>query len=99
MTQPVPLRATEAVRETRPDGSVVETVRTVEFAAQAPPGPPAGGSRALDGGPRGYDPVRDSPAGRSGVLRLDHAGDEPRRALPPGSPAPARTWRPGWWPW
>lgn len=94
MTEPQPVRITEAVRITRA-AEVVETVRVIEYAS-APPAV----RQELESGvaaPRGYDPERDSPLARTG-MELD--GWAPaRRALPPGSPAPARGWRPRWWPW
>lgn len=95
MTNLVPVRATEAVRVTRPDGEVVETVRTVEFATLPPASPGGWERRELPGGTAAD--VCDC-ALCSSVLHLDSTGP-PRRALPPGSPAPARGWRPGWWPW
>ncbi len=86
MTELVPVRTIDAVRVTRPDGSVVESARVVEWAAQTSPGSPV--LPPGQPGVRGYDPGRDSPVA-GGALRL--VGSEPaRQALPPGPPAPAR---------
>lgn len=92
MTQPVPVRATEAVRVTRPDGEVVETVRTVEFATPSPASPADREGRELPGAAGGD--ICDCVLCARG-WQLDSV-EETRRALPPGSPAPARGWR-RWW--
>lgn len=82
MTEPQPVRVTEAVRVTRA-AEVVETVRVTEYAS-----PPPAGRQELEGA-HGYDPARDSPLAGTG-MELDGCGPA-RLALPP---APAH---PPWW--
>lgn len=89
MTEPVPVRVTEAVRITRA-AEVVETVRVTEYAS---PAPAERQGLALPCGEHPYSPECCSPMAASG-MELD-GWAETRRALPPGRSAPARPW----WRW
>lgn len=93
MTDPIPVRLTEAVRVTRA-AEVVETVRVTEYASSPPvarQGPPA-----LPCGEHPYRPECCSPIAGS-RMDLDWT-DKPRKALPPGSPTPPRPWWRRWLP-
>lgn len=89
MTQPVPVRATEAVRVTHPDGTVVERACVVEYATQAAPAPPA-----LPPGP----PTRLNTRPDGSGMWLDGCIESgpPRAHAPTRPPAPARPWW-RWW--
>lgn len=97
MTELVPSRAINAERETRPDGTVVERIRVVEYAAHAPPAP--SGPPALPPGPPGR-PTRVNTRPDGTGMWLYRTAPAPARtpALPPAPPARRRRWWRRWLP-
>jgi hypothetical protein len=91
MSEPVPVRMTEADRITRA-AEVVETVRVVEYASPSP-----AGRQELAARREGSRPARlNTRPDMSGMWLHGGVEDAVTPALPAGSPAPARR---RWWWW